>query len=43
MAATRGTGFGPEVKRRILTGTYTLSAGCVQHVCLFALCAIHPH
>ena len=30
MAATRGTGFGPEVKRRILTGTYTLSAGCVR-------------
>lgn len=24
---TRGQFFGPEVKRRILTGTYTLSAG----------------
>jgi len=27
MTQTRGAGFGPEVKRRIMLGTYALSAG----------------
>jgi aspartyl-tRNA(Asn)/glutamyl-tRNA(Gln) amidotransferase subunit A len=27
MSRTRGAGFGPEVKRRIMLGTYALSAG----------------
>jgi aspartyl-tRNA(Asn)/glutamyl-tRNA(Gln) amidotransferase subunit A len=27
MTKTRGAGFGPEVKRRIMLGTYALSAG----------------
>lgn len=30
MAATRGAGFGPEVKRRIILGTYASSAGHVE-------------
>ncbi len=29
-AATRGRGFGPEVKRRILLGTFALSSGYVE-------------
>jgi len=30
MSATRGAGFGPEVKRRIILGTFALSAGHVD-------------
>lgn len=30
MAASRGAGFGPEVKRRIILGTHVLSAGYVD-------------
>jgi aspartyl-tRNA(Asn)/glutamyl-tRNA(Gln) amidotransferase subunit A len=29
-AATRGAGFGPEVRRRIMIGTYALSSGYVD-------------
>lgn len=36
-AATRGAGFGPEVKRRILLGTYVLSAG--YHAAYYARAA----
>src|SRR5258708_26555924 len=35
--ATRGKGFGPEVKRRIMLGTYALSAGYYNAYYLKAL------
>ena len=34
---TRGEGFGPEVKRRIMMGTYVLSSGCYEKFYLKAL------
>ncbi len=34
---TRSQGFGPEVKRRIMLGTYALSAGCYEDYYLKAL------
>ena len=36
-AATRGEGFGPEVKRRVMVGTYALSAGYYEQYYLKAL------
>ena len=36
-AASRGEGFGPEVKRRIMLGTYALSAGYADKFYLQAL------
>jgi aspartyl-tRNA(Asn)/glutamyl-tRNA(Gln) amidotransferase subunit A len=36
IARTRGSGFGPEVKRRIVLGTYALSAGYREAVYLRA-------
>lgn len=37
--ATRGSGFGPEVRRRILVGTFVLSAGYAEHYYLRAQAA----
>ncbi len=34
---TRGEGFGPEVKRRIMMGTYVLSSGCYEKYYLRAV------